>query len=156
MLVLFESWLPSDRLESLWKGTRSVGFDGQPRHLFTDMVFLFRGWLHVANEKWHFGDAYSCGGMNQYAFCWAENFLVTQAGLSRCICNQHVHCICHLWSTALTLKNIPGSDSHTLIFVQPRRHPAKLRHFYTQLVSTKYFPLTGQFVWFLLLFQLMY
>lgn len=48
MLVLFESWLPSDRLESLWKGTRSAGFDGQPRHLFTDMVILFRDWLHAA------------------------------------------------------------------------------------------------------------
>lgn len=47
MLVLFESWLPSDRLESLWKGTRSAGFDGQPRHLFTDMVILFRGWLRA-------------------------------------------------------------------------------------------------------------
>lgn len=47
MLVLFESWLPFDRLESLWKGTRSSGFDGQPRHLFTDMVILFRGWLHA-------------------------------------------------------------------------------------------------------------
>lgn len=59
MLVLFESWLPSDWLESLWKGTRSAGFDGQPRHLFTDMFLLDVGCMHpcVVKAKQHFGDA---------------------------------------------------------------------------------------------------
>ena len=119
MLVLFESWLPSDRIDSLWKGERSAGFDGQPRHLFTDMVILFRGWLRAP-----LCGVRSSGGMNQYAFCCAERFLVTQAGLSRHICNQHVHCSCHLWSSALTLKTIPGSDSHTVTDVPPHRHTA--------------------------------
>lgn len=95
----------------------------------------------------------SSGDMNQYAFCCADRFLVTQAGLSRHICIQHVCCICHLWSSALTVKNIPGSDSHTLTDVQPRRCTTKHRHSYSQLVLAKCFPLTGQFVWFLLLFH---
>lgn len=161
MLVLFESWLPSDRLESLWKGTRSAGFDGQPRHLFTDMVFLFRGWLHAllcgTSKITLWWCVHSCVRYEsiRLPLC-TTRLLVTQAGLSRHICNKHVCCICHLWSSALTLKNIPGSDSHTFTDVQPHRHPAKHRHGYSQLVLTKYFPLTGQFVWFLLLFLLIH
>lgn len=116
---------------------------------------FFRGWLHacVTKEKQHFGDVSSSGGMNQYAFCCAKRFPVTQAGLSRHICNQLVRCICHLWSSALELKKIPWSDSHTLTDVQPHRHTAERRHTYSQLVLTMCFPLTGQFVWFLLLFH---
>lgn len=52
---------------------------------------FFSGWLHacVTKEKQHFGDVSSSGGMNQYAFCCAKRFPVTQASLSRHICNQH-------------------------------------------------------------------
>lgn len=70
---------------------------------------------------------------------------VTQARLCRHICNQHVHCSCHLWSSALKRKNIPESDSHTLT-------DRSQTHTYSQCVLTKCFPLTGQFVWYRLLF----
>lgn len=122
--------------------------------LQTWWFFLGVGCMHpcVVKEKQHFGDLRPSGSMNQYAFCCAERFLVTQASLSRHICNQHVCCICHLWSSALTLKNIPGLDSHTLTDAQPHRRTAKHRHGYSRPVLTKCFPLTGQFVWFLFLF----
>lgn len=111
MLVLFESWLPSDKLESLWKGIRSSGFDGQPRLVFTDILMFFRDRLRTllcGKRNTRLSRAW-----NQYGFCHAKRFLVTQARLSRHICNQRIRCICLLWSFVLTLDTIPGSDSHT-------------------------------------------
>lgn len=131
MLVLFESWLPSDWLESLRKGTRSAGFDGQPRHLFTDMVILFRSWLHApfcAKGKltlwwcaliWRYESI--CLLPRRTFSCDSSRSLQTHSA------NRHVQCICHLWSAVLTLKNIPGSDSHTVTDAQPSRPTAKRR-----------------------------
>lgn len=121
--------------------------------LQTWWFFLGVGYMHpcVVKEKQH--DLRSSGSMNQYAFCCAERFLVTQCSLSRHICNQHVCCIWRLWSSTLTLKNIPGLDSHTLTDAQPCRRAVKHRHSYSPFVLTTCFPLTGQFVWFLLLFH---
>lgn len=113
---------------------------------------FFRAWLRapMCGKRKHFGDVSSSGGMNQYPFCCAKRFHVTQAGLSRHICKQRVSCICHLWSSALPLKRIPGSDSHTLTDKQPHRHSQTV----LQLTCVnKAFPLEGQFVWFLLLFH---
>lgn len=144
MSVLFESWLPSDRLESQWKGTRSAGFDGQPNHFFTDM-FLFEGWLHATlmcgrgKRKTlvmciHLEVSINMPAAVQSISLWLKpGFPDTSAS------------IVDLWSSALTPTNIPESDSHTLTDVQLCRHSAKYGHWYSQSLL-KYFLLRGHFL----------
>lgn len=155
MLVLFESWLPSDRLESLWKGTRSSGFDGQPRHLFTDMVILFRAWLHAP----------LCG-KRKITLWWCA--LIWRYESIRLLLRRTFSCDSgrslqthlqparplHLPSLKLSINTeeypriwLPHTNRCTTTQTHKRRHR------FSRLVLTKCFPLTGQFVWFLLLFH---
>lgn len=156
MLVLFESWLPSDRLESLWKGTRSAGFDGQPRHLFTDMVILFRGWLRAPLRGKSNTTLWWCALIWRYE---SIRFLPRRAfscdsGRSP---QTHLQPARPLHLPPLKL-GINGEEYPRIWLPHVNRCTttqtrSPTQTLYSRLVLTKCFPLAGQFVWFLLLFH---
>lgn len=151
MLVLFESWLPSDWLESLWKGTRSASFDGQPKHLFTDMVILFRGWLRAplcgksSTTLWWSALIWKyesiCFLLCRAFSCDSGSVSADTSATSASVAS------CHLLKISINTEEHPRTG-----LPHSNRRAAKHRHGYSQPVLTKCFPLTGQFVWFLFLF----
>lgn len=114
MLVLFESWLPSDKLQSLWKGTRSAGFDGQPRHVFTDILILLRrlSACTVVRQKkrqcalilrWGINTPSAVPNVSLWLRPGSPDTSATSTFITSAFFERQ----------ALTLENIPGSDSHT-------------------------------------------